>query len=231
MASLAEIREIIETSPFFCELGPESLGRLAEIGKLVSYVKGAMVFRQDDPCPGLFVVGSGTVRIFKLAASGKEHVLHIVGPGATFAEVAVIGRFPCPAFAQAVEDTRVVLLPAERFVGTLETNHTLCLQLMGSMARWVRHFVGLMEDIVLRDAGARLARHLLQASSGDQATFALPNLKKDLASHLNLTPETFSRTLRRLADAGLIQQVDKQRLRILHPDKLQDLADGVYPEL
>ena len=54
-----------------------------------------MVFRENDACPGVFVVGQGLVRVFKTGAGGKEQVLHMVGPGETFAEVAAIGGFNC----------------------------------------------------------------------------------------------------------------------------------------
>ncbi len=230
MADSTRIRDVLTACPFFSEVDGSSLDRLAAIGREVSYAKGEHIFRQGDACPGIFVVATGAVRIFKLAPSGKEHVLQIVAGGQTFAEVAVIGRFPCPAFAEAVKDTRAVLLPAEQFVRELNNSHTLCLQLMGGMARWVRTLVSLMEDIVLRDAGGRLARHLLQAGQDTADAFTLPNLKKDLASHLNLTSETLSRTLRRLTDAGLIEQLGGQRLRIVRLQDLQDLAEGVYPK-
>ena len=70
------------------------------------------------------------------------------------------------------------------------------------MALWVRHLIGLMEDIVLRDAAGRLARHLLEACGPEGEMFTLPSLKKDLASHLNLTSETVSRTLAALGTPG-----------------------------
>ncbi|MCP4590088.1 MAG: Crp/Fnr family transcriptional regulator, partial [bacterium] len=144
---------------------------------------------------------------------------------------AAIGGFACPAFAEATADTSCVLLPIDPFRRALQDDHELCLQIMSSMAFWVRHLLGLMEDIVLRDAAGRLARHLLEACGADGTTFVLPNLKKDLASHLNLTSETFSRTLRRLADAELIEQLAGGRLRILRHEDLRNLADGLYPTL
>jgi CRP/FNR family transcriptional regulator len=97
------------------------------------------------------------------------------------------------------------------------------------MSKWVRGLVNLLEDLVLRDATARVARHLIQSDTTQgRGAFALPMRKKDLASHLNLTSETLSRTLHRLAACGLIETRD-QRIRILEPAKLQDVADGLAP--
>jgi CRP/FNR family transcriptional regulator len=98
------------------------------------------------------------------------------------------------------------------------------------MSLWVRQLIGLLEDIVLRDAGGRVASHLLAADpSGGREAFSLPVLKKDLASHLNLTSETLSRTLRRLAESGLIGMEPQQRIRILNAAGLRDVADGLLP--
>jgi CRP-like cAMP-binding protein len=210
--------------------GP-SLARLTEIAEVRRFDRGATIFRQDDPCPGAYIVGSGLVRIFKLAPNGKEHVLHLAGPRATFAEVAALLNTPCPAFAEAVEDTHCVLLPMRRFLELLEKDHPLCLQLLRSMAMRVRQFVGLLEDIVLRDALSRVATYLLKAKAESADTIHLPSLKKHLASHLNLTSETFSRTLRRLIDAGLIAELDNARVRLLNRPGLDQVAEGLFPQV
>jgi len=225
----AEARSILTSSRFFSEVRGESLERLLSMARLKKYRRGTIVFRQGDPCPGVFVLGSGLVRIFKTAPSGKEHILHFVEPGHTFAEVAAIGGFPCPAYAEAMKESSCVLLPTDQFNRALQDDHTLCLQIMASMAFWVRHLVGLMEDLVLRDAVGRVARHLLEACGARGEPFVLMSLKKDLASHLNLTSETLSRTLRRMADGGLIEQLEEGRFRVLRHEDLKKLADGLEP--
>ena len=99
------------------------------------------------------------------------------------------------------------------------------------MALRVRQFVGLLEDIVLRDALSRVAKYLLERSSDDDPTITLPSLKKHLASYLNLTSETLSRCLRQLLDAGIIESSEIQAIRIIDRPALEEAAEGMYPRI
>lgn len=220
---------IIRNCGLFCGLSEASLGKIAEIARTVRFKRGQRIFRDGDPCPGIYVVGEGAIRVYKLAPNGKEHVLHFAYAGATFAEVAAIGQFACPANAEATADSVCALIPEAGYRRIANEDHSFCIEMMAGMAKWVHSLVGLLEDLVLRDATARVARHLIQSdSSAGQAEFVLPMRKKDLASHLNLTSETLSRTLHRLIECGLIETRER-RIRIRELAKLQDVADGLAP--
>jgi CRP/FNR family transcriptional regulator len=140
-----------------------------------------------------------------------------------------------------MEKTTCVLLPQESFRQTLADDHELCFGVMTSLTVWVRRMVMMVEDITLRDAAGRLARFLLdtQKNAGDKKRgdipqgniVKLPGLKRHVASHLNLTSETFSRTLRRLVAAGLILEIDNDQVQLLHPKKLRQVAEGMFPKL
>lgn len=222
---------ILKSCQFFAQVDHDRLGRLAQITQIRKFTKSQLIFRQGEACPGVYIVGSGMVRVFKIAPNGKEHVLHILGPGNTFAEVAAIGGFDCPANAEAVADSTCALIPLAPFRKAIAEDHQLCLQMMFGLTFWVRHFLSLMEDIVLRDAVGRLARFLLEANPDEDGTVRMPTLKRHVASHLNLTSETFSRTLSRLIEAGLIVELDNNRVQLRDPERLRSVADGFYPQL
>jgi len=223
-----EPAEILRACPFFAAVQGPSFDRLVQMAMLRRYGRGKLIFREGEKCPGVFIVAAGLVRVYKISPMGKEHVLHLVSPGGTFAEVAAIGAFNTPAFAEALEPTTCLLLPAAPFSRALREDHQLCLQLMGGMCGWVKHLVGLIEDIALRDAAGRLARYLLSVRPAADGTIRLPSLKKHLASHLNLTSETFSRTLRRLMDRGLIS-ASGNGLVLKDRHALSRAAEGDFP--
>jgi len=223
--------DVLHDCKLFSAVDSRGFQRLAVMARICRFKKGQTIFREGDECPGTYVVGSGLVRVFKTGAGGKEHVLHIVSPGDTFAEVAAIGGFRCPATAEAIAPTTCALLPMDPLRRALEEDHELCLGMLTGLTRWVRHLVGLMEDIVLRDAAGRLARFLLELQTDDRHTVQLLGLKRHVASHLNLTSETFSRLLRRFVEAGLIAEPENNRIRLLDLDQLNLLAKGVLPKL
>lgn len=221
--------DIVQRCRLFARLQPAARARLAAQAELRELPAGTTIFRQGDPCPGMYIVGSGMVRVFKLAPSGKEQVLHLAGPGATFAEAAVIGGFACPAFAEAVESSAVAVIPSAAFQAFLKSDHQACIDLLGGLAGWLHHVVDLLEDLTLRDAAGRLARHLIQ-HAGEGGRVELPSMRKHLAGQLNLTPETLSRTLRRLDQDGCIS-AEREAIIVIDPQRLSAVAEGLYPNL
>ncbi|MBN2580825.1 MAG: Crp/Fnr family transcriptional regulator [Pirellulales bacterium] len=223
--------DILHGCKLFSSVPAGSFQKLAALAAVRNFRKGQLVFRENDPCPGVYVVGAGAVRVFKTGPGGKEHILHIVGPGETFAEVAAIGGFALPASAEAVSKTTAALLPTEGFRRLLHGDTELAQGMLLGLTLWVRHLVSLMEDIVLRDAAGRLARFLLDAQSNAQGLIKLPGLKRHVASHLNLTGETLSRTLRRMIDAELIAEHKNRGVELLNVKALRRVAEGNYPRL
>jgi CRP/FNR family transcriptional regulator len=93
------------------------------------------------------------------------------------------------------------------------------------LAGRTRHLVGLVEDLSLRNVRGRLARLLLDASQAAQADI-VPRLlsQEEMAAQLGTVREVVNRTLRNLADEGMIQ-FDRHRIVILQPQRLAQEAE------
>jgi CRP/FNR family transcriptional regulator, dissimilatory nitrate respiration regulator len=222
MDTLAAISRI----GLFDGLGSREQTALAGIAESCAYAKGQDIFTAGEPAQGFFSVSSGKVRIFQTALSGKEHILHVFGPGEVFAEVAVFAGSVYPANAQTMEDSTFLFFPRERFRKLLADDPDLALNMLGLLSMRLRQFVRKLEDLSLREVPARLASHLLllQAESRKrELPLGLP--KGQLAAYLGTIPETLSRVLRRLTDDGIIA-VTGSAVEILDLARLEALAAG-----
>src|SRR5690242_3775080 len=88
--------------PIFSGLSEVELGFLVQHTVQYHFSAGELVFTEGDPCSGLYVVASGSVRIFKSSTAGREQVLSIEGPGSSIAELPVFDGGNYPASAGAV---------------------------------------------------------------------------------------------------------------------------------
>jgi len=210
----------------FAGLSEADLAELARLAVPKSYSAGSPIFAEGEEGRGFYVVESGAVKVFKLSASGREQVIHHLGPGEAFAEVALFAGRTYPASATALTPARCLFFPKEAFLAAIAAKPALALNMITTLALRLRGFAQLVETLTLKDAASRLAAYLLglcREQGGRQ--LSLPATKGELAAQLGIAQETLSRTLRRLKDDGLIQ-VSGRRITILEPARLEEVAES-----
>ncbi|MBA4396644.1 MAG: transcriptional regulator [Syntrophus sp. (in: bacteria)] len=217
----------IAAIPLFEGLPGEQLKTLAGICLLRTYRKGQMIFADGDEGNGFYIVQSGRVRIFKLSPeSGKEQILHIMGPGESFGEAAVFAGQGFPAFAEAQTTSVVFFFPRREFVALIRQDPSLALNMLAVLSRRLQKFTRLIDDLSLKEIPARLAAHLLYLGGGhhaDEISLDIP--KGQMAALLGTIPETLSRILARMGKQGLIR-LRGNKIFILNRAYLQEIASG-----
>ncbi|MFP4128179.1 MAG: Crp/Fnr family transcriptional regulator [Desulfonatronovibrio sp.] len=216
----------IQNLSVFSTLSPDYLRKLENIAQIRKYPAGKTIFMENDPGTGFYGILEGKIKIYKSSPLGKEHILHIFGPGEIFAEVAVFAGRNFPASAMVLEESSLAFFPRERFRALLAENPDLSMALLGLMSMRLRQMVGKVEELSLKEVPARLAAYLLlirENSSRDR--FDLDVNKTQLASLLGTVPETLSRVIRRMKEEGFIEIKGKQ-LKLLDVPGLEDLAAG-----
>ena len=217
--------EFISNISVFSGLSPVQLEEVRQIADYRDYVKGESVFLEGDRGIGFYVVVDGQVKIFKLAVDGKEHILHIIGPGEPFGEVAVFSGRSYPAHAEALADTRLLFFPRDAFVGLISRNPSLAMKMLAVLSMRLRQFAVQIENLSLKEVPGRLASYLmfLTNEQDNAEVVILPISKGQLASVLGTIPETLSRIFARMTGQGLIA-VNGREIRILDLVGLDDLS-------
>jgi CRP-like cAMP-binding protein len=186
--------------------------------------EGALLFAQDDPAERFYLVQSGQMRLFRLAADGSEKVIEIVSPGQTFAEALMFLEAPrYPVSAAALAPTRLIAIDAADFAAMLRGSMDTCFVILGALSMRLRALIGEIDELTLHGAKTRVARYLLAHCPQDRRDLVLEVSKGVLASRLSITPETFSRVTKQLATDGVIV-VDGARVTVCDRDALSRVA-------
>ncbi len=214
----------------FADLPLPQLSALAGLASLRRYERGEVLFRQDSPAAGMHVITRGQVEVFRSGGDGSRRMLHLFGPAEVIGEVPVFAGGSLPAAAMASAPVvEALFLPRDEFLDLGRRRPEILLQMLATLSRRLRQFVGQIESLASRPAPARLAARLLemaraQVPPGEPApAVVLPAGKASLARALGMAPETLSRLLRRWREAGLVA-VQRRTIRILQPEALARIA-------
>lgn len=218
---------MLRASPGFNGISDAGLLTLAQVAILREYEAGEPLFHQEEKASGLFVLVRGAISVFRVGSDGRQQILHVFeDAGELCGEVPVFEGSTYPAAAEATGPSRLLYLPRTEFLAVTRQHPEILLEMLAVLSKRLRRFVGLIDDLSLKDVSARLAKHLLAAGGGDGGnTVNLEMTKGMLASRLGTIAETLSRTFRKMQQAGLIA-VDGRTIRILNRTRLEALTDG-----
>ena len=217
----------IANNSLFRGLADSDHEELARIGVTQDILRGEIIFHEGEDGAGFYLVQSGMVKIYKISFDGKEQILHILGPGEPFAEVALFAGSSYPANAMAIEKSSIIFFPRQAFSDLVSKQPSLALNMLGTLSLRLRQFAHMVEALSLKEVPGRLAAYILLENEQYQKNneIKLPIAKSQLASLLGTIPETLSRILAKMTKQGLISTTGSSIL-ILDIEGLQDLADG-----
>jgi CRP-like cAMP-binding protein len=229
----------IQKVPIFSKLNEADLEQLRSIIKVKTFNKDEIIFFDTEPYRGFYFVVTGLVKIYKISKEGREHILHLIEPHNTFAEVPLFENidevftddFRYPANAMALEDhTTLGLVPAREFTELLKNNSSISIKMLSGFAKRLRHLSRHIEEISLKDVTKRVAGFILteyknqsngKANISQEITLNIS--KNDLASYLGTILETLSRTFKKLQNEQIIS-VEGRTIIIKDLEKLKELS-------
>jgi CRP-like cAMP-binding protein len=209
-SSAANRVSALQKTSLFSELDPDELACMAERSVVRRFHPGELIFSEGDACPGLWVIESGKVRIYKSSPGGREQVLAIEGPGRSVAELPVFDEGNYPASAVSIGDTCLLFISKGDFQSLCLKHPQVALKVLRTVGRRLRGLVAIIEELSFSTVRHRLiallvrmARQGKHTPRGTEIELSISN--QDLAAQIGTVRELVSRNISRLQAEELIQ--------------------------
>lgn len=217
----------------FRSMADEAFAGLLDVAYLQRFPPGVVLIQERERADFLHVVVDGMVEMFA-TTGGRETTIELVRPVGLFILAAVLNDQVYLQSARTLEKSQVLMIPAAKVRGAMETDAAFMRAVVMELARDYRRTVRDLKNLKLRTASERLANWLLRVEDeqGRTGALELPCEKRTLAARLGMTAENLSRAFATLADHGV--QTKGSRVDILRrealsayakPDELIDLPD------
>jgi CRP-like cAMP-binding protein len=203
--SAAETRllRFLAQIPLFAVLQEQQLAELVRASRSRQVPKGSVLFFQDDPADGFYVVRSGSVAILLTSPDGSELILGEIRPGEFFGDLALVTGESRSATATTLLKSELIIMPGRQFLDLLDSNPEMTRLLL--TLTFERLYTSTQRESALAflDAPARLARVLLQLEQFEAGPAGYITISQnDLARRIGSTRQTVAKILGRWRRAG-----------------------------
>ena len=224
----------LKSCRLFEQLTPQETEYLEHRAVLRSFKRHALVYAPTESGQSVLVLAKGRVKIKDITADGKETILAFIEEGELFGELALLDGAPRQEYAEAVEDSVVVLIPCEDLLHVIEPRPDLTLSIMKLIGLRRKRIENRLRNVLFLSGRERVVRliHELSGSHGERLgnrrAIRLPLSHQDLASLVGLTRETVTHVLGQLQADGLIR-IERRRLTVLDERRLAEEAGEIGP--
>lgn len=213
----SEFGTMLRVNPFFKDLGPSIIDRLAGLCTIRRLEGGEVLFQKGDSGDALYGVRRGQIRIESGTADGHRITLNALGAGDLFGEIALLDGESRTADAVAVEASELFTLRREHVLDYIEQEPKVAIKFIALLCKRLRYISEQMEDSLTLPIGVRVARRLI--ALGDDFGREIEITQDQLAAYVGAARESVNRQLRVWQLARLID-VKRGRIVLLDPDAI-----------
>jgi CRP/FNR family transcriptional regulator len=218
-----QVRRLFASVEYFNDLAHEVYTELAAIAEPCHCAAQQVIYIEGDEARFIFVIAEGWVKATRTTREGREKALAFMQPGEMFGNLAALAEDVYPATVTALEAVTLWKLPVEKFASLVLRHPDLALAVIRYMDSRVKYFVGLVEDLSLRNVEARLANTLLRHARVQGGQLLVPRRPwttfDEMAVRLGTVRDVLSRGLKTLEAEGLLK-VEKHAIVLLNAEGL-----------
>ncbi len=194
---MEDLREV----SFFENFEEDEFKLLSSIAIKKTFKKDSILFYEKDTPTSLILLTDGLLKVYKTDPKNNEVIMHRFTPIHMVAEMAVLEGIPYPASASFETDGTVIEINFERFKKEFLHKPEMALIFFKSLSKKIKYLEDVIALNLVLDSTARLAKYICDNSE------EVSTLKHYyIAKNLHMTPETLSRTFKKLVVLGLLEK-------------------------
>jgi CRP-like cAMP-binding protein len=215
--SLSEKIETLRENAYFTDLPEPLLKEVAQDMQQREYQRGDILFWEADPCDGLYILESGSAKIFRLSPQGRQYIVRILQEGDTFAEAPAFDGGLNPVNVEALETSRVWVINGEKLRSLVTLYPAFAKKVLENFGEMLRSLVRSVSEMAFYQVTHRLARLISEQHSEESSPHWT---QEQLAAQLGTVREVVARSLKELERSGAIR-IDDRRIRIADQNVLR----------
>lgn len=206
----------IRQIPLFSKLCDEEIRKLREISSTKEYNKKEILFFEGEEPTYLHILLEGTLKLYKTNYKGNQIFLHDFKPINMVAELANFENIPYPATAEFTSSGKVMKINYKKLEENFFKNSDISANIIKSLASKLKIMSEVVTNEVVLSAEAKVAKFLCE---NEELFNELKNTQ--IASILNVTPETISRVLSKFKNDMFVNINDTHQVTILEKEALE----------
>jgi CRP/FNR family cyclic AMP-dependent transcriptional regulator len=209
----------------FQDLSEAEMEELDRVTTMTTARRGKILYMPEDTSEVLFMLKKGQIQLYRISPDGKKLVIATLGPGAIFGEMALIGQGMHNSFAEATEDSAILVMNRDDVERLLMTKPNVALRIVEVLGKRLKEAEVRFEEIAFKGIPARLASLLLQLADREESDTITGLTHQDLGEQIGTYRETTTQTLNTFKAEGLID-IGRKRIRILDRRGLERIAES-----
>ena len=220
MSAVVNRGKVLNLYPALAGLPAERLAELLPAQALMHLPAGTQVFAEHQPCQGFPLLLEGSIKVIKLATSGRELMLYRVAPGGSciISSSCLLGHTDYNARGIAETPLTLLALPVGAFAALMIEHPPFRDFVFHLFADRIGELMQLVEEVAFARLDQRLAKLILARNET-----VLGVTHQQLADELGSVREIVSRLLKGFAEQGLVA-LGREQLTVTDRIGLQKLA-------
>jgi CRP/FNR family transcriptional regulator, anaerobic regulatory protein len=213
------LQRLLAAYPVFSGLPAALLDELLANALSAHLERGTIVFDENQACQGFPLLLSGSIRVIKVAPSGRELLLYTVSPGESciLTTSCLLGETRYHARGVVAEDLEMAILPPPLFRALADAHPPFRNYIFGLFSDRMTDLMQLVSAVAFQKLDQRLAALLLSRVSPIHSTH------QALADELGSVREIISRLLGQFAEQGWIK-LGREQIEVIDIESLSNFV-------